>query len=218
MESCMSVPSQSHKVRVFGSSIPICDATGSGLSILCLRCSAYADFTRWDPYTYKILKMGADICSLGCSRHTLRVFPLCASWLYCHGSQGIHFVKSKKSSIIYALYSLPKPQPNKVNAATCRQISPMLTACKSLPSLNAAVFHQTSGDLYPQDFLQLYRTSTNFSWHTLGWQNPVHQTHLLSIYSKSIPAELEQPCWELAALGLSPFLFRPILLLFREPH
>ncbi|ELK11513.1 Protein FAM81B [Pteropus alecto] len=36
----------SQKVRVFGSSASIRDAIGSGLSIICLKCSAYMDLTR----------------------------------------------------------------------------------------------------------------------------------------------------------------------------
>lgn len=35
---------------------------------------------------------------------TLRAFPLCASWPYCHGTHRIYFLKSKKSSILYAGY------------------------------------------------------------------------------------------------------------------
>lgn len=121
--------------------------------------------------------------------------------------------KVKKSSILYALYSLPKPQPNEVNAATCRQISLILTACKSLPSLNAAIFHQTSGDC-------ILRTSCSFPGLPPIFLGIHLGDRILSIRltSSASAAEWKQPCWGLLALGLSSFLFRPILLLFREPH
>lgn len=79
---------------------------GSCLRIIYLRCSAYMVLTRWD--AHQPLKLGAinsssgwGFCDLGQSHHTLRAFPICASWHYYHGSPGIHFMKFKKSSILY---------------------------------------------------------------------------------------------------------------------
>lgn len=46
------------KVRVWGSQ-HTCDALGKGLTIVCLRCSAYIDLTKRGPYAYQPLQMGA---------------------------------------------------------------------------------------------------------------------------------------------------------------
>lgn len=42
----------------FGSSTPVRNTLGLGLSIICLRCLAYMDLARWDPYAYWLLQMG----------------------------------------------------------------------------------------------------------------------------------------------------------------
>lgn len=202
----------SHKVRGFGSSIPIRDATGSDLSIFCLMCSAYVDLTRWDPYTYWLLQMQADICSLGCSSHTLRVFPLCTSWHYCHGSHLIQFVKSK-SPQFFMLYTV------------CPSLSLMkwmLPPAGRFPSywlpvnlyhlwmLQFFIRHQETVSLgLPAAFQDFHQFFLAYTWVTESCPSDT---------SSASAAEWKQPCWGLLALGLSSFLFRPILLLFREPH
>lgn len=74
----------SQKVRVFGSSAPVCDAIRSGLSIICQKYSAYMDLTRWYAHVYQLLQRGADISVLlgllvTLNGNTLRIFPLHAS-------------------------------------------------------------------------------------------------------------------------------------------
>lgn len=62
------------------------------------------DLTRWEPHAYRLLQMGAAVCGFGGPGYSLRAFPLCASRHDCLGSHGIHSVKSKKSSFLYAQY------------------------------------------------------------------------------------------------------------------
>ena len=111
---------------------------------------------------------------------------------------------------------LPETQTNEVNAATCRWIYLMLTACKSLPSPNTAVMFPDIRRLISsrlraaawQDCLQLLLGID------LGDRFLSIRLNLLSMYECIIQADIDQPCWELPALGFSPFLF---LLLFTEP-
>lgn len=81
--------------------------------------------------------------SLGWSGYTLRVFPLCTSWHYCRGSHGIHFVKSKTSSVLNALHTHARRQ---ICMYVCISSCYFLIFCLPLVYVHNAdiLFHQYS--------------------------------------------------------------------------